>query len=372
MPEQTQIPLFPSRSTIEPLIPALAERMRAVLESGAYVLGDEVRSFEREFAAACDREHCVGVGNGTDAIVIALRALGVGPGDEVIVPEITFFATAEAVAAVGARPVFCDIDPETFCMTAATASERITDRTAALVPVHLFGNPAPMGELAELAASIDAALVADAAQAAGARADGRSAGAAGDVATYSFYPSKNLGGFGDGGAIVTDDADLADRMRRLRAHGAAKKGMHSEVGYNSRLDEIQAGALRVLLPHLGEWTGLRRASAAEYGRQGLGEFVAIPTETAGCESAYHLYVVLAEDRDRLVEGLRDAGVGSRPYYTVPMSQQPAFASLDSRGESPASERFSAHALALPMGTALSAADVAAVVEAAGTAVRAGR
>jgi dTDP-4-amino-4,6-dideoxygalactose transaminase len=359
-----QVPLFATRAAIEPLLEEVAERQRAVLDSGRYILGPEVEAFEREFADYLGARHCVGVANGTEAITIGLRALGIRPGDEVVIPALTFYATAEAVVNAGAVPVLCDVDPGTYCMTAERAEPAITARTAALVPVHLYGNPAPMGELAELAAERGLRLLEDAAQAAGARLGGRMAGALGDAGSFSFFPSKNLGGFGDGGAVVTDDEEVAAAARRLRFHGSEDKSLHTEVGYNSRLDELQAAGLRVLLPHLAAWTRARRRAAEAYGGSGLGEVVELPAETDGGESCWHLYVVRSPDRDRLQRGLREAGIGARPYYTIPLHRQPGLA--DWAGSQPlaGTERAAAECLALPMGPALSAGQVEAVAGAA--------
>jgi dTDP-4-amino-4,6-dideoxygalactose transaminase len=357
------VPLFATREAVAPLLDEVAARQRAVLESGRYVLGPEVEAFERELAAHVGVRHCVGVANGTEALTIALRALGVGPGDEVIVPALTFYATAEAVVNAGARPVFCDVDPRTFTMTAATALPAVGERTAALLPVHLFGNPAPIDELRELAAAYDLRLLEDAAQAAGARLGGRPAGSLGDAAAFSFFPSKNLGGFGDGGAVLSDDEEVAARARRLRAHGSEDKLLHTDVGYNSRLDELQAAGLRVLLPRLEEWTAARRGAAHAYAEAGLGELVELPRETAGGESCYHLYTVLAEDRERLRAGLAEAGVESRAYYTIPLHRQPALQRFAPDGELPGAERVAATSLALPIGPALSERQVATVVAA---------
>jgi dTDP-4-amino-4,6-dideoxygalactose transaminase len=362
------VPLFASREALAPLLDEVAARQRAVLESGRYVLGPEVEAFEAEFAAFAGARHCVGVANGTEALTIALRALGVGAGDEVVVPALTFFATAEAVVNAGARPVFCDVDPRTLTMTAATAEAAIGRRAAALLPVHLFGNPAPMAELGELAAAHGLRLLEDAAQAAGAKLAGCRAGSLGDAAAFSFFPSKNLGGFGDGGAILSDDDEVAARARRLRAHGAEGKRLRAEVGYNSRLDELQAAGLRVLLPHLEEWTAARRRAAREYADAGLGELVELPRESAGGESCYHLYVVLSEQRERLAAGLAEAGVESRAYYTTPLHRQPALARYAPERELPGVERAAARSLALPMGAALTQRQVAAVAAAAGAAL----
>ena len=355
------VPLFATRSALAPLLDEVARRQRAVLDSGRYVLGPEVEAFEREFAAFAGARHCVGVANGTDALTIALRALGVGPGDEVVVPALTFYATAEAVVNAGASPVFCDVDGRTLTMTAASARPALGARTKALLPVHLFGNPAPMDELLELAAEHGLRLLEDAAQAAGARLGGRSAGSLGDAAAFSFFPSKNLGGFGDGGAILSDDDEVAARARELRSHGSADRRTHTAIGFNSRLDELQAAALRVLLPHLGDWTVARRRAAAAYAASGLGELVELPTETAAGECCYHLYVVRDAERERLREGLAAAGIESRAYYTAPLHRQPALASFAPPKPLPVTEAFAAESLALPMGPALSEAQVEEVV-----------
>jgi dTDP-4-amino-4,6-dideoxygalactose transaminase len=357
------VPLFASRAAVEPLLPEVAERQRAVLESGSYILGPEVEAFEAEFARWLGAEHCVGVANGTDAIAIALRALGVGPGDEVVVPSFTFIATAEPVVTIGATPVFCDVDPDTWVMTAATAQPAITERTKALVPVHLFGNPAPMNELMELAEARGLRVLEDAAQAHGAVLDGRRAGTLGHAATFSFFPSKNLGAFGDAGAVVTSDPDVDALARRLRFHGSEDKRVHTEVGYNSRLDEIQAAGLRVLLPHLDEWTAARRGAAAAYGEAGLGDVVQVQSETAGAESCWHLFVVATPERDRLREALAEAGIGSRPYYEIPLYRQPAFESYAPPEPQASTERVCAEVLALPMGVALEREAVSEVAEA---------
>jgi dTDP-3-amino-3,4,6-trideoxy-alpha-D-glucose transaminase len=357
------VPLFATKPVLEPLLEKVAERQAAVIRSGRYILGPEVEAFEAEFAAALGARHCVGVANGTDALTIALRALGVGPGDEVVVPALTFYATAEAVVNAGATPVFCDVDADTFTVTAATVEPALTERTRAVVPVHLYGNPAPMRELRELAAARGLRLLEDAAQAAGARLEGEAAGHLGDAATFSFFPSKNLGGFGDGGAIVTDDDETAQAARLLRFHGSGGTEEHTEVGYNSRLDELQAAGLRVLLPHLPDWTAARRRVAATYAEGGLGEEVRLPVETAGAESCYHLYVVRSPERDQLAEQLAAAGVGARAYYSTPLHLQPAMREFAPTGPLPGVEGAAAESLALPMGPALSEEQVATVVSA---------
>jgi dTDP-3-amino-3,4,6-trideoxy-alpha-D-glucose transaminase len=347
-------------------MPRVAERMQAVLESGRFILGPEVESFEREFADYLGARHGIGVANGTDALTIAIRALGVEPGDEVIVPAISFYATAEAVVNAGARPVFADVEEHTWCVTAATIEPILSERTTAIVPVHLFGNPAPMTEILEIARNRNRPIrvLEDAAQAAGATYGNGHAGAIGDAAAFSFYPSKNLGAFGDGGAITTNDDEVAARCRELRFHGSKDKKIHTEVGYNSRLDELQAAALRVLLPELDDWTELRRRVAADYEELGLGEFVELPRETPGARSAYHLYIVSTPEREALQERLRAEGIGTRVYYTPPLHRQPGLERFAPERRLTGADRFSDECLALPMGPALPREDVERVVAAA--------
>ena len=251
------VPLFPSSHAR--YADQLRERIGAVIETGRYILGPEVEAFEREFATYLGAKHAIGVANGTEAITIALRALGVGPGDDVVVPSFTFYASAEAAVNAGARPVFCDIDPDTFCVTAETVERAITPATKAIIAVHLFGNVAPVPDLKRFGLPI----VEDSAQAAGASLNGVMAGALGDAATFSFFPSKNLFCLGDGGAITTNDDEIAAKVRRLRFHGSEDKQTFVDVGFNSRLDELQAAALRIFLPELDGWTEARREVAAE-------------------------------------------------------------------------------------------------------------
>jgi dTDP-4-amino-4,6-dideoxygalactose transaminase len=337
----------------------LIEKLGEVLRGGRYILGPEVAAFEREFADYLGVAHCVGVGNGTDAITIALRALGVQPGDEVVCPSFTFYATVEATVNAGATPVFCDVDPETFCVTPETVQAAITPRTKAIVPVHLFGDVAPIRELRELGLPV----LEDAAQAAGATLNGTRAGALGDAATFSFFPSKNLPCLGDGGAIVTDDDDVARRARRLRFHGSDDKTTFLEVGYNSRLDELQAAALRILLPELDGWNVRRRAVADAYRQAGLGQYVALPRHAAGSEPAYHLYVVRHERADELRAALEARGVAARGYYRVPAHRQPATARYAPPGlELPGTDEVARTHLALPMGPELSREAVGEVVD----------
>src|SRR4051812_48626467 len=348
------IPLF--ASSLAPYQDAIAEKLREVVASGRYILGPEVKAFEDEFAEWLGAAHCVGVGNGTDALQIALRAAGVGPGDDVVMPSLTFYATAEAAANLGARPVFCDVDPNTFCVTAETVERALTPKTKAIVPVHLFGNVAPIDAIKQLGKPV----IEDAAQAAGSTYKGANAGTLGDVATFSFFPSKNFACVGDGGAVVTSDPELEALARRLRFHGSEDKQTYTEVGWNSRLDAIQAGVMRVLLPNLGEWSDNRRRAAAMYEDAGLGELLQLPQRTDGSEPAWHLYVCRHERADELIAGLNEAGVEARAYYRVPVHRQPAmkeFGNVDL----PGTEEAARTNLAIPMGTALQADQVDEVV-----------
>src|SRR5215218_10805049 len=299
------VPLFDTATPLAPLRDELDAAIARVVDSAAFVLGPEVAAFEQEFAGHCGTPHAIGVANGTDALTIALTAMGVGPGDDVVVPSYTFYASAEAIPPTGARPVFCDVDPETSCVTPETVAAALTPRTKAVVAVHLFGNVAPVKEIEALGVPV----LEDAAQAAGSTtADGRP-GALGTAATFSFFPSKNLGCFGDGGAITTADDALADRIRMLRFHGSWDKVTYEHVGYNSRLDELQAAILRVQLPHLDRWADGRRAAGRHYEAAGLGDLVALPEPTPGASPAWHLYVVRSERADDLAGALAHAGHG---------------------------------------------------------------
>ena len=311
-----EIPLF--ATSLEAHWDRIDERLSAVARSRQYILGPELTAFEAEFAEHTGVPHAVGVGNGTDALTIALRALGVRPGDEVLCPSLTFYATAESIVNAGARPVFCDVDPQTYCISAETVRPHLGERAAAIVAVHLFGNIAPIPELRELGLPV----VEDAAQAAGGTLDGVRVGALGDAATFSFFPSKNLPCLGDGGAIATSSDEVAERARVLRFHGSKDKRTHTEVGYNSRLDSMQAAVLRLLLPELDGWTRRRQEAAAGYERAGLGDLVTLPATLPGAGHAYHLYVVRTDEPDSLEEGLSAAGVQARGYYRTPVHRQP--------------------------------------------------
>jgi len=355
------VPLFDTSTALAPLKEELRAAVARVLDSERYILGPEVAAFEREFAAHCGAGHAVGVANGTEAITIALRAMGVGPGDEVVVPSFTFYASAEAIPPTGATPVFCDIDPGTYCVTAETVHAALTPRTKAVIAVHLFGNVAPVAEIEALGVPV----LEDAAQAAGSRSAAGRPGALGTAATFSFFPSKNLGCFGDGGAVTTSDPELAERVRVLRFHGSHDKVTYEQVGYNSRLDELQAAVLRVQLPHLEDWARGRREAAEHYVRAGLGglEGAALPTPVAGAEPAWHLYVIGHPDAVRLEGALNEAGVGCRGYYRTPVHRQVAMRKWGASVELPATEQAAARHLAIPMSPVLSAEQAGEVVAA---------
>jgi UDP-N-acetyl-3-dehydro-alpha-D-glucosamine 3-aminotranferase len=354
------IPLFDTSTALTPLREEILARLGDVVQRGSFILGPEVEAFEREFASYLGVRHVIGVANGTDALMIALRAVGVGPGDDVVVPSLTFYASAEAVAAIGARPVFCDVEPETRNVSVDTVRAALTPATKAIMSVDLFGLPAPSPELRTLGVPV----VEDAAQAAGASLDGRRAGALGDVATFSFYPSKNLACFGDGGAIATDDDEFAAMARALRFHGSQDKRTFEYVGYNSRLDEVQAAILRVLLPHLDRWCDGRRGAGSAYLQSGIGAQVGLPGVPDGSEPAWHLFIVTHPRADELLRALADAGVQARGYYRVPLHRQRAMAPyVPPQLSLPATDELAATLLALPMSPSLSGHDVARVAAA---------
>jgi dTDP-4-amino-4,6-dideoxygalactose transaminase len=355
------VPLFDTRTPLEPLRAEIDARVRSVLDRGTFILGPEVAEFEREFAAYLGVKHVIGVGNGTDAITIALRALGIAAGDDVIVPSFTFYATAEAAVDMGARPVFCDVDPETRNITVETVRAALTPNTKAIISVDLFGCPAPTPELRD---AFGIPVLEDAAQAAGASLDGVKAGALGDVSTFSFYPSKNLGAFGDGGAIATDDDAIAENARTLRFHGSRDKQTFELVGYNSRLDALQAAILRVLLPHLDSWCDGRRAAAEAYRECGIGNLAGLPVVPDGADPAWHLYVVTHPEADAMIGRLNDAGVQARAYYRVPIHRQPAMAAYArDTVPLPATDELARTIIALPISPVLSAEQAGEVVSA---------
>ncbi len=333
------IPLVDVKAQYERLIPQIQERITGVLESGTFILGPNVKAFEQEAADYLGVPRSVGVANGTDALVLALDAMEIGPGDEVICPSFTFYATAESIARRGATPVFADVDPVTLNLEPEDVAARVTDRTRALMPVHLFGRVMPLERLRELGIPI----VEDAAQAFGAEGVAR----VGALSTFSFFPTKNLFALGDGGLVAATDEELADRVQLLRFHGSKEKKNFEAVGYNSRLDELQAAVLRIFLGEISGWNQARRAAAARYEELGLGELCELPQDESG--HVYHMYVVRTPERDRFHEALTAAGIGNASYYVVPLHLQPALRYLGwKEGSLPETEKAAAENLALPM------------------------
>jgi dTDP-3-amino-3,4,6-trideoxy-alpha-D-glucose transaminase len=358
------IPVLDVGAATRELRAELDAACRRVLDGGWYVLGPEVEAFEREYAEYCGTRHCVSVGNGLDALCLLLRAVGIGPGDEVIVPGHTFIATWLAVSAAGATPVAVDVDDATANLDPARLESAVTPRTAAVIPVHLYGQPAAMDAVTAVARRHGLKVFEDAAQAHGARYRDKKAGSLGDAAAFSFYPTKNLGALGDGGAVTTDDADLAERVRLLRNYGSRVKYRHEEPGVNSRLDELQAALLRVKLRHVDDWNDRRRRLAEAY-RAALagGPGLTPPAVLPECEPVWHLYVVRHRRRDELQRALTEAGVGTMIHYPVPPHRSDAYRNAAWRGRDlTASERWSAEALSLPMGPHLTAAEVGRVAE----------
>lgn len=333
-----------------------------VLASGSFILGDQVAAFEREFAAYCGVEHAVGVGSGTEALHLALRALGIGAGDEVITVSHTAVATVAAVELAGARPVLVDIEPETLTMDWRLVEDKITTRTRAILPVHLYGHPADLDQLGVIARRRGLHLIEDCAQAHGAELNGRRVGGIGVAGCFSFYPTKNLGAYGDGGMVTTNDAALAQALRRLRQYGWEDRYVSAvSGGLNTRLDELQAAVLRVKLRHLEDWTEARRALAAVYARALAKAALTPPMERSGARHVYHLYVVRSDKRDALRTHLLENGVGSGVHYPVPVHLQPGYARLGGgAGTFPVTEQAAREVLSLPMFPELTAREARSV------------
>ncbi len=332
---------------------ALAEELRATFErviaDGQFILGNDVREFEREWAVFTGGLHVIGTANGTAALHLALLACGVGAGDEVITVSHTFIATTEAISYVGAKPVFVDVNPHTYVMEATQLARALTSRTKAILPVHLYGHPAPMEEILAFARAHGLAVIEDAAQAHGALYRGKHAGTLADVGTFSFFPAKNLGALGDAGAAVTGDAAKAERLRLLVNHGRAQKYEHEFEGYNYRLDTLHAALLLVKLRRLGEWVARRRAVARKYNELLAGLPLTLPTEADGCEHAYHLYVVRHPHRDELACVLKGQGIATGVHYPIPLHLQPAYKHLGhAAGSFPVTEQIARTVLSLPM------------------------
>lgn len=341
---------------------AIQAAIQRVLDSGWYILGQETEAFEREFAAYCGVAHCISVANGLDALQLILKGYGIGPGDEVIVPSNTFIATWLAVSQVGASPIPVEPDARTYNLDPGRIAAAVTKRTRAIMPVHLFGQPADMDAIQNVADLNGLRVIEDAAQAHGARYKGRRTGALGDAAGFSFYPGKNLGALGDGGAITTNDADLANQLRRLRNYGSNVKYQHDVAGVNSRLDELQAAVLRVKLAHLDTENDARRVVAAQYLAALAGTSLALPQVLSGVEPVWHLFVVCAAQRDRLQADLQKNGIGTMVHYPKACHLQGAYAGRHWPAL-PIAERLQHEVLSLPMAPYLTSADVLSVVRA---------
>ena len=343
-----KIPLVDLKANYNSIKDEVDVAIRRVLENTSFILGTEVEGFERAFADYTGAEECVGVASGTSALHLSLVACGVRPGDEVITTAHTFIATAEAIVHAGATPVFVDIDPETYTIDPALVEAAITPRTRAIVPVHLYGHPADMRSLSDIALRHGLRIVEDAAQAHGAVANGSRCGSIGDLACFSFYPGKNLGGFGDGGAVTGNDSRLISLVRKLRDHGRTSKYVHEMVGYGERLDALQAAVLATKLPHLERWTEARRSHADGYRKLLHNVPVGLPKERDWARHVYHLYVLRAPRRDELLEHLSRGGIGAGIHYPVPLHKQPAFQATHSGMQLPQTEAAAAEIVSLPI------------------------
>jgi dTDP-4-amino-4,6-dideoxygalactose transaminase len=351
-----KVPLLDLKAQWQGIRHEIEPALAAVLESQAFILGPEVAACEQAIAAYSASAHAVGVSSGTDALLLAMMTEGIGSGDDVVTTPYTFFATAGCIARLGARPVFVDIDPHTYNIDAASIEARITPRTRAIIPVHLYGQMVNMDPLMEIARRHGVTVIEDAAQAIGAESRGRRAGSVGDYGCFSFFPSKNLGAFGDAGMVVTSDPERAEKMRILRGHGARPKYYHQLVGGNFRLDALQAAVVRVKLSHLDEWTAARQHNAQRYGtlfrERGLGregsDVIGLPAATES-RHIFNQYVIRAPRRDELRRHLSEAGIGTEVYYPVPLHLQECFAYLGHRpGDLPVSEAAARETLALPV------------------------
>lgn len=363
------VPLMDPRTQYLGLVPELTATIGSIVESGRFILGPEVSAFEQQAAGYLGARHAIGVANGTDALVLALRAMGIGAGDEVICPAYTFYATGESVAAAGATPVFADVDERTFTLDPDSVRARISGRTKAIMPVHLFGQPADMDAINAIASEHGLRVIEDSAQGWGCSYHGRRAGALGDAATFSFFPTKNLPCFGDGGLVATDSDEIADKVRMLRFHGSRDKKVFEYVGCNSRLDEIQAAVLRCLARHVDEWNDRRARVAAWYAEDGLAELVTVPHVAEGRTHIYHLYVVRSEHRDAILASCQERGIGAAVYYGTASHLQPAFAHLGGApGDLPVTEALGSDGLALPMFPTMTREQVGQVIEAVRAAV----
>ena len=347
-----KVPMLDLSEQYASLKTEVLEALDGVMSSSVFILGSNVKKLEADIAEYSHVAHGIGCGNGSDAIHIALQAAGIGAGDEVITTPFTFFATGGAIVRAGATPVYCDIDPVSFNIDPAEIEKHITDKTKAIIPVHLYGQMADMVSIRKIADKHNLIVIEDAAQAIGARQGDFTVGELGDAATYSFFPTKNLGAYGDGGMIVTNNEDIAEKCRVIRVHGSKPKYYHSVLGYNSRLDELQAAVLNVKFPHLEDWSKLRRTHADFYTQllnEKVGNYVKTPVKVEGFHHVFHQYTILTERRDELQAYLKENGVETMIYYPLPLHIQPVFESLGYKnGDYPKAEKAANEALSLPM------------------------
>lgn len=357
------VPLLDLRTQYARYKEEIDAAIRRVVESGIFILGPEVSAFEEEFAAYCGARHAIGVASGTAALFLALKALDIGPGDEVITTPFSFFATASTIAHTGATPVFADIDPRTYNLDPKAVEQAVTSRTKAIIVVHLFGQPADMDPLLEIARAHRLWVIEDAAQAHGAEYKGQRVGSIGDVACFSFYPTKNLGGFGDGGAVVTNNEEIAEKVRLLYNHGQDRKYHYSLLGYGERLDALQAAILRAKLSHLDAWNEARRAAAHRYNALLAGTSVTLPHEEPHVRHVYHCYTIRTRRRDEAVAYLREQGIGVAVHYPIPLHLQPAFSYLGLKeGTFPVAEQAAREVMSLPIYPEITGEQQAYVVE----------
>jgi dTDP-4-amino-4,6-dideoxygalactose transaminase len=334
-----------------------------VLEETRFILGPNVGALEEEVAAYHGLPYAVGVANGTDALLLALRACGIESGDEVITTPFTFIATAEVIALLKAKPVFVDICPDTYNLDCNQIAGKITSRTKAIIPVHLFGHPADMNPIMEIAAKNNLKVIEDCAQAFGATYQGKKVGSIGDVGCFSFFPSKNLAGYGDGGMVITKSEDIAGKIKMLRNHGSSQRYYHQDVGYNSRLDEIQAAIIRIKLKRIDQFNESRRRNAAAYCEAIKNKNVTLPAAQADCEHVYHQFTIRAKNRDVLADALQKKDIASAVYYPVPLHQQEVFLKLyDTSARLPVSEKSAAEVLSLPMFPELSPEEIGLIAD----------
>lgn len=361
----TEVPLNDLRMQLASIRPEIDAAVAGVVDSQQLIGGPEISGFESEFATATGSEFAIGVANGTAALSLALEAAGIGSGDEVIVPSMTFAATAEAVVHVGAEPVFADVDRASALLTADTVHAVLTDRTRAVIPVHLHGGVCDMDAIGQLAGTHGLVIVEDSAQAHLATFEGRPVGSFGAAATYSFYPGKNLGAFGDAGAVTTSDPGIAEQIRRLRNHGRSEKYLHTAIGYNHRMDAIQAAVLRVKLRHLPEWTTRRRSIAARYDEAFDTTAIRPIVALDGAEPVHYVYAVTVNDRDRFMDRMKQRGISTAIHYPIPLHLQPAFSAFARSDDShPASEELADSLVSLPIYPEMTDDQVTRVTEAA--------